>query len=174
MNVALTIMQAVDWKRYSLEDWLYQFGAWQNSTKGTCGKSLNPIAVAMDQAVVKRKKLKLGIEKHQIIADGVVNDIDFLPSKKQTPKDIVCRIDDNEARAVQRLILDMQGQSDVLDGWLDAVIDRYFYFNSWSEMVEKGVDDDGKMIVIYTQMAARCDVKCGLAALHVRYNFINF
>ena len=175
MNVALTIMQAVDWKKHSLEDWLYQFGAWQNSTKGTCGKSLNPIAVAMDQAVVKRKKLKLSTEKKcQIIADGMANDIDFLPSKKQTPKDIVCRINDNEARAVQRLILDMQGQSDVLDGWLDAVIDRYFYFNSWSEMVEMEMNPVGDMVVSRTGMDAKFDVRCGLAALHVKYNFIAY
>ncbi len=50
------ILQTVDWSRFNLEEWLYQFGVWQNSVKVTCGKSLNPIAIAMDQAVVKRKK----------------------------------------------------------------------------------------------------------------------
>lgn len=159
------ILQAVDWSRFDLEEWLCQFGAWQNSTKGTCGKSLNPIAVAMDQAVIKRKKLKLGVKKQrQIIADGMLSDSDFLPKKKQTPKDTVCQINDNEARAVQRLVLDMMGRSEVLDEWLDAIIDRYFYFNSWSEMVtdtRTGVD-------------AKYDVKCGMAALHVKYPFITF
>ena len=45
----------------------------------------------MDQVVVKPKKLKLGIKKHrQIIADAMTSDIDFVPKKKQIPKDIVC------------------------------------------------------------------------------------
>ena len=61
---------------------------------------------------------------------------DFEPPKPRRSK-LVCQIDDNEARAVQRLILDMQGQSVVLDDWLDAIICRYFYNNSWSQPVPK-------------------------------------
>jgi len=162
MNAAVNhIMQTTDWTKYSLEEWLYQFGAWMYSNSGTCGKSINPIAVAMDQAVTKRKKFKLGVKKkRQVIAD-------FMTSEEQpkvSRKGCTCGITDNEARAVQRLILDMQGQSEVLDEWLDAVIDRYFYGNSWAEMVNDertGVD-------------AKFDVKCGLAAMHVRYPFIKF
>ncbi len=56
-----------------------------------------------------------------------------MPPKPRKTKTI-CEIDDNEARAVQRLILDIKGQSEVLDGWMEAIIDRYFYTNSWSEM----------------------------------------
>ena len=108
MNAAVKqkhILQAVDWSRFDLEGWLYQFGAWQDSVKGTCGKSLNPIATAMDQAVSKRKKLKMGVKKkRQIIADAMCSDLDFLLTKKQTPKDIVCQISDDEARAVQRYL----------------------------------------------------------------------
>lgn len=181
MNAAVkvqNIMQVVDWSKYSLEEWLYQFGAWQNSTKGTRGRALNPIAVAMDQAVVKRKKLKMGVKKQrQIIADVMLGDVDFMPIKKQTPKDIVCQIDDNEARAVQRLILDMQGSSETLDGWIDAVVDRYFYFNTWPEMTKWEMQWAGKvrkMVKVYSEMDARFDVKCGLAALHVRYGFIKY
>ena len=86
----------------------------------------------------------------------------------------VCEITDNEARAVQRLILDMQGKSHILDEWLDAVINRYFYNNSWSEMVVTRMNPVGEMIVIYSQNDARSDVKCGLAALHSRYSFIKY
>ncbi|AOA58260.1 hypothetical protein [Acinetobacter larvae] len=174
MNAAVTIMQATDWGKYDLEGWLYQFGAWQNTVQGTCGKSLNPIAAAMDQAVVKRKKLKLGIrKKRQITADAMLSDIDFMPIKKQTPKDIVCEITDNEARAVQRLVLDLRGQSDVMDEWLDAIVDRYFYFNSWSEMVIKVGYVDNPTI-IRSKYGAEQDVKCGLAVLHSRYKFIAY
>lgn len=162
MNAAVNhIMQTTDWTKYSLEEWLYQFGAWMYSNSGTCGKSINPIAVAMDQAVTKRKKFKLGVKKkRQVIAD-------FMSSEEQpkvSRKGCACEITDNEARAVQRLILDMQGQSEVLDEWLDAVIDRYFYGNSWAGMV----NDDR------TGVDAKFDVKCGLAAMHVRYPFIKF
>ncbi|WP_151838008.1 MULTISPECIES: hypothetical protein [unclassified Acinetobacter] len=162
MNAAVNhIMQTVDWTRFSLEEWLYQFGAWMHSNSGPCGKSINPIAVAMDQAVVKRKKFKLGVKKkRQVIADYMVSD----EVPKTSRKGCACLITDNEARAVQRLILDMQGTSEVLDEWLDAVIDRYFYGNSWADMVTEH----------RTGMDAKYDVKCGLAALHARYSFIKF
>lgn len=169
MNAAVNhIMQTVDWTRFSLEEWLYQFGAWMHSNSGTCGKSINPIAVAMDQAVKKRKQQIKG--KEQIIADWMASD-EVTTVKR---KGITCDITDNEARAVQRLILDMQGKSHVLDGWLDAVIDRYFYNNSWSEMVVTQMNPVGDVIVIYSQNDARLDVKCGLAALHSRYSFIPY
>lgn len=162
MNAAVNhIMQTVDWTRFSLEEWLYQFGAWMHSNSGTCGKSINPIAVAMDQAVVKRKKFKLGVRKQrQVIADYMVSE--DIP--KVSKKGCTCDITDNEARAVQRLILDMQGKSNVLDEWLDAVIDRYFYGNPISALVSES----------RTLMDAKFDIKCGLAAIHAKYPFIDY
>ncbi len=108
----------------------------------------------------KFKKLKKS-QQQQIIVDYLTGD--FEPPKPKRTR-ITCHIDDNEARAVQRLILDMQGQSDILDDWMDAIIRRYFYGNSWAEMV---TDER-------SQMDARMDVKCGLAALHSRYSFLIF
>ena len=155
------IMQVVDWSKHSLEEWLYQFGAWMNSVSGVCGNSVNPIAVAMDQAVVKQRKFKLGVRKtRQIIADSMLSE----EKPKLTRSNITCLIDDNEARAVQRLILDMQGQSKIMDGWMDAIICRYFYRNSWSQMCNEN----------RTGVDAKFDVKCGLAALHCRYGFIAY
>ena len=159
MNAAVNhIMQSVDWTRFSLEEWLYQFGAWMHSNSGTCGKSINPIAVAMDQAVKKRKQQIKG--KEQIIADWMASD-EVTTVKR---KGITCEITDNEARAVQRLILDMQGKSHVLDEWLDAVIDRYFYGSPISALVNES----------RTLMDAKFDIKCGLAAIHAKYPFIDF
>ena len=159
MNAAVNhIMQNVDWTRFSLEEWLYQFGAWMHSNSGTCGKSINPIAVAMDQAVKKRKQQVKG--KEQIISDWIASD----DVSKVKRKGITCEITDNEARAVQRLILDMQGKSHVLDEWLDAVIDRYFYGNPISALVNES----------RTLMDAKFDIKCGLAAIHAKYPFIDF
>lgn len=161
MNAAVNhIMQTTDWAKYSLEEWLYQFGAWMYSNSGTCGKSINPIAVAMDQAVVKRKKFKLGVKKkRQVVADYMLSEQE---RPKVSRKGLTCEITDNEARAVQRLILDMLGQSEILDEWLDAVIDRYFYGNPFSALVNE----------TRTLMDAKFDVKCGLAAIHTRYPFI--
>lgn len=159
MNAAVNhIMQNVDWTRFSLEEWLYQFGAWMHSNSGTCGKSINPIAVAMDQAVKKRKQQIKG--KEQIIADWISSE--GVTTVKR--KGITCDITDNEARAVQRLILDMQGKSHVLDEWLDAVIDRYFYGNPISALVNES----------RTLMDAKFDLKMGLAAIHARYPFIEY
>ena len=40
MNAVVNhIMQNVDWARFGLEEWLYQFGAWMHSNSGTCGKA---------------------------------------------------------------------------------------------------------------------------------------
>ena len=163
MNAAVVnqhILQSVDWTRFDLEGWLYQFGAWMLSAMGTCGRIVNPIAIAMDSAAKARKYKKLTKkEQQQIIVDYLAGD--FEPPKIKNSR-ISCQINDNEARAVQRLILDMFGQSEIMDDWMDAIIDRYFYGNSWAEMV---TDER-------SQMDARMDVKCGLAALHCRYGFI--
>lgn len=171
MVKAQNIMQAVDWSKYSLEEWLYQFGAWMNSVSGACGKSVNPIAVAMDEAVIKQRKFKLGVKKtRQIIADSMLSE----EKPKLSRVGVVCHICDNEARAVQRLILDMQGQSEIMDEWMDAVIGRYFYGNSWSQMAKWVMNPVGDMIKTYSENDARADVKCGLAALHCRYKFIEY
>ncbi|VXA57322.1 conserved hypothetical protein [Acinetobacter proteolyticus] len=156
------IMQAIDWSRFDLEGWLYQFGAWLYSHTGSCGQSINPIAIAMDNAAKTRRAKKLTKKKrNQVIADYISND--YEPTRPKRSK-TTCEINDNEARAVQRLILDILGQSEVMDEWLDAVIDRYFRGQSWSEMA----NDDR------TQNDARQDVKCGLATLHCKYGFIRY
>lgn len=163
-NVAVKqhILQSVDWSRFDLEGWLQQFGAWLYTNTGSSGRTVNPIAVAMDNAVKAKKSKKLNADQQlQIITDYLTGD--YVPPKPRKMK-MTCEIDDNEARAVQRLVLDLQGQSDVLDDWMDAIISRYFYGNSWSEMV---TDER-------SQLDIRMDVKCGLAALHSRYGFIEY
>lgn len=174
MNAAVkaqNIMQVVDWSKYTLEEWLYQFGAWMNSVSGACGKSINPIAVAMDEAVIKQRKFKLGVRKtRQIIADYMLEE----EKPKLSRQNTICQIDDNEARAVQRLILDMQGQSEIIDEWMDAIICRYFYGNSWAQMVKWVMNPVGDIVKTYSENDARADVKCGLAALHCRYGFIEY
>lgn len=155
MNTAVEkqhILQTVDWSRFDLEGWLYQFGAWMNSQ----------YSEPRNQMIKTLKSKKLGKLKREQLIGRYMADLEYMETPRKAK--MVCSINDNEARAVQRLILDMQGQSEVLDEWLDAIIDRYFYGNSWAQMVTQR----------RSQMDARIDVKCGLAALHSRYGFICF
>ncbi|MHA3078800.1 hypothetical protein [Acinetobacter sp. ANC 5502] len=165
MNTAINIMQAVDWTRFDLEGWLYQFGAWldqESFTGKPKGSYSNPIAWAMVQAEKKRRLKQLGKKKQRgIIASYFTSDVE--PFRKAKSK-VTCQIDDNEARAVQRLVLDLMGRSEIMDDWMDAIVDRYFRGLSWSEMVTPE----------RTQADARQDVKCGLAVLHCRYGFVFF
>ena len=144
------------------------------SSLGTCGTCIHPIAVAMSKSAKKLKNQKIK-GKEQIIADWINDEIQ-LPKVKKNRVD--CEITDNEARAVQHLILDLKGQSEILDDWMDAIIDRYFYGKSWPQMVryESRENKDGiiEKVKIYSEWDARFDVKCGLAAMHVRYPFIDF
>ena len=148
------ILQAVDWSRFDLEGWLYQFGAWLYTNTSQSGKSVNPIAIAMDNAVKAKKYKKLNAEQKLKIIAGYMLDEFEKPKLRKTR--LACEINDNEARALQRLILDLQGQSEILDDWMDAVISRYFYGCSWPEMVTTK----------RTQNDARSDGKFGLAVLH--------
>ena len=153
MNAAVKtkhIMQAVDWSRFDLEGWLYQFYAWSDGyTASACSMVKVPVAKKMTQK-----------EREVLLAEYLLLE----EEKKPKHVNIVCKIDDNEARAVQRLILDMQGRSEVLDDWLNAIIYRYFLNMKWPEMVNSN----------RTQHDARMDVKCGLAALHSQYGFIQY
>ncbi|WP_267530431.1 hypothetical protein [Acinetobacter oleivorans] len=86
--------------------------------------------------VEKQRRLKrLGKKKQrEIIANYFVSESD---SFRKTKSKNQCQIDDNEARAVQRLVLDLMGQSEVMDEWMGAIIDSYFYGQSWPEMVRE-------------------------------------
>ena len=67
----------------------------------------------------------------------------------------------------------MQGQSEALDEWLDAIVDRYFYSSSWPKMVIKSGTVD-MPVIARAERDACFDVKCGLDALNVRYPFIQY
>ncbi|MFT4020054.1 MAG: hypothetical protein QM666_00890 [Acinetobacter sp.] len=159
------VMQSVDWTRFDLEGWLYQFGAWMDQESFTgipSGAYSNPIASAMVQAEKQRRVKRLGKKKQrEIIANYFVTDLTAFRQRKSKTK---CQIDDNEARAVQRLVLDLLGRSEIMDEWMEAIIDRYFRGCSWSEMVTP----------LKTGMDVKYDVRCGLAALHCKYGFIGY
>lgn len=89
MNAVVTIMQAMDWKKYSLDEWLEQYGAWIESCRMTAGSLPDNLGVNQIWQFMRTA--------------GVVK----IPSAKITA---TCQITDDEARAIQRLIVDtMQG-----------------------------------------------------------------
>ncbi|MFL4393358.1 hypothetical protein RJ729_00725 [Acinetobacter pittii] len=81
-------------------------------------------------------------------------------------KKILCEITDDEARAVQRLILDIINNTDseALLEWMDVIICRHFEGYSWSKLQTPE----------RTVMEAKYDIRCGLAVLHYRYPFIKY
>lgn len=144
------ILQAVNWSRFDLEEWLYQFYAWSDGRTAT---ARSMVKVPVDKKMTQQ-------QREELLSEFLLLD----EAKRPKHVNIACKIDDNEARAVQRLILDMQGKSEILDDWLNAIIYRYFLNMKWPEMVTKN----------RTQHDARMDVKCGLAALHSQYGFIKY
>ncbi|AOA59922.1 hypothetical protein [Acinetobacter larvae] len=158
MNAAVTIMQAVDWSKYDLQDWLKQFGLWQNSVF-VSGGGENPIYQAMRKA-----KLKLSEKDRCKIIAYYLCDENFNDNVRGSRA--VCLITDDEARAVQRLVLDIVDytESEVMLEWMDAIICRYFKLRSWSEMKTNH----------RTVMDAKYDIRCGLAVLHNRNPQIRF
>lgn len=151
------IMQAVDWSKYDLPEWLRQFGCWLGVYQDS-GKKI--ITLTMEKA---RLKLK-GDERAEVIAQYIC-DNKFRDRPKRN-KNAVCLISDDEARAVQKLVLDVINgtDSEIMLDWMQAIIDRYFSGFSWPAMVTPD----------RSLMDARSDVKCGLAVLHGRYTFIKY
>lgn len=151
------IMQAVDWSKYDLPEWLRQFGCWLGVYQGSSKKL---ILLTMEKA---RLKLE-GNDRAEIIAQYICDN--KFRDKPKRNKDTVCLISDDEARAVQKLVLDVINSTDseIMLDWMQAIIDRYFSGRSWPAMVTPD----------RSLMDARSDVKCGLAVLHGRYTFIKY
>ena len=87
MGVAMEkhILQVVDWKKYTLDEWLEQLGAWIESNR-MCGGGLPD-------------NLGINMLWEAMRSTGVVK----IPSARIKA---TCQISDDEARAVQRLLMD--------------------------------------------------------------------
>ena len=111
MGVAVKqhIMQVVDWSKYSLEGWLKQFGLW-------CGEGDNASRMIIKDRSTKRMSQK---ERERLIAEYMT---DGEMVRNQFKKTHSCLIDDNEARAVQKLWNDVSDhESEVLHEWFKVV-----------------------------------------------------
>ncbi|AYO54179.1 hypothetical protein [Acinetobacter wuhouensis] len=79
------ILQAVDWKKYTVEQWFIQFGAWIESNRMSAGSLPDDLGVNQIWLLMR--------------STGAIK----IPSGKIT---VPCRIEDYEARAFQRLLID--------------------------------------------------------------------
>ena len=148
MNAKLTIMQTTDWTKFSAEDWFRQFGAWINGDTERKQKFYKAYP-----------KKKLSKKQYEDMVAKYMNDEGF---KEPTfNKGISCKISDNEARAFQRIVLDLrQHESEVLQAWLNVI--WYVYVND-KKLREAALRFDTSTIQI------RQDMKCGLAFICGRY-----
>lgn len=148
MNAAVTIIQATDWTRFSTEDWFRQFGAWMNGDTET---------KRLVYKTIPTKKLTQK-QREDLIAQ-YLRDENF--KEPQLRRGVVCNISDNEARAFQRIILDIrQIESESLQDWVDAV---------WQIFVENRKLREVAEMYETSTIQIRQDMKCALAFISGRY-----
>jgi hypothetical protein len=148
MNAAVTIIQATDWTRFSTEDWFRQFGAWMNGDTET---------KRLVYKTIPTKKLTQK-QREDLIAQ-YLRDENF--KEPQLRRGVVCNISDNEARAFQRIILDIrQIESESLQDWVDAV---------WQIFVENRKLREVAQMYETSTIQIRQDMKCALAFISGRY-----
>jgi hypothetical protein len=148
MNAAVTIIQATDWTRFSTEDWFLQFVAWMN------GDTENKRLV---YKTIPTKKLTQK-QREDLIAKYLCDEKFKEPLLR---RGVVCNISDNEARAFQRIILDIrQIESESLQDWVDAV---------WQIFVENRKLREVAEMYETSTIQIRQDLKCALAFISGRY-----
>ena len=148
MSAAVTIMQKTTWNKFSIEDWFRQFGAWMNGDTET---------VRLMLKTMPTKKLTQA-QREDLIAQYMGDD--SIRERVQR-KGIVCQITDNEARAVQRMILDIRAMdSDILQDWMNVL---------WTHYVMGSSLRDVATIYETSLLQVRQDIKCGLAFICGRY-----
>lgn len=148
MNAAVTIMQATTWNKFSIEDWFRQFGAWMNGDTETVRLMLKTIPT---------KKLTQ-VQREELIAQYMS---DNSIRERVQRKGVVCQITDNEARAVQRMILDIRAmESEILQDWMRVLWDHFVMGSSLREVA---------LLNETSLHQVRQDIKCGLAFICGRY-----
>lgn len=144
------ILQAVDWSKYSFEEWCRQLGAWLNGDTETMVK----IVKTMPTKRITQKQR----EKFMAMYMSDENLKDRLCTRR---KGTCCQLNDNEARAIHRLILDLQSIDDeVLQEWIGAIW--------WHYVMGESIRDIAKSNETYGSQIQQ-DIKCGLAFIKSRY-----
>ena len=155
MNAAITIMQATDWKKYSFEEWCRQLGAWINGDNETMVR----IVKTMPTKRITQKK------KEALLA-MYMKDEKFIDRLKVQRKGVCCELNSNEARAIQKLLIDLQSIDDVVvQDWIGSIW--------WHYVMGESVRDIAKSNETYIAQIQQ-DIKCGLAFIKSRYPYFLF
>ena len=150
MNAALTIMQATNWAKFSFEDWLRQFGAWMNGDSET-----------MVMVVKTMPTKRITQEQREKLLAMYMQDEKLKDRLCVQRRGTCCQIDNNEARAIHKLILDIQAINDeIVQEWVSALWSHYVMGNSLRDIAESNVT---------SVLQIRQDIKCGLAFIKSRY-----
>ena len=158
MNVAVKtqhIMQAVDWSKFSFEDWLRQFGAWINGDNETMVMIVKTMPTKRITQQQREKLLAMYMQDEKLK--------DRLCVQR---RGTCCQLDNNEARAIQKLILDVQSINDeIVQDWVSALWSHYVMSNSIRDIA---ASNDTHIAQIQQ------DIKCGLAFIKSRYPHFTF
>ena len=144
------ILQAVNWSKYSFEDWLRQLGAWINGDNETMVR------------VVKTMPTKRLTQKQREELLAIYMKDENLKDRLRTKRSgTCCQIDNNEARAIHKIVLDLQSvEDDIVQEWIGAIWSHYVMSNSIRDIATNN-DTYGSQI--------QQDIKCGLAFIKSRY-----
>jgi len=155
VNTAVTIMQTTDWSKFSFEGWCRQLGAWINGDNET-------MVMVVKTMPTKRITQK---QRERLLA-MYMSDENLKDRLCVKRKGTYCELDNNEARAIQRLILDIQLVEDkILQEWISAIWSHYVMGNSLRDIANSN-DTSVNQI--------RQDLKCGLAYIKSRHPYFMF
>ncbi|WGQ06290.1 hypothetical protein [Acinetobacter baumannii] len=155
MPVQQHILQAVDWSRFSFEEWCRQLGAWLNGDTETMVK----IVKTMPTKRITQK------QREKLIA-MYMSDENLKDRLCIRRKGTCCELNDNEARAIHRLILDLQSKEDeVVQEWIGAIW--------WHYVMGESIRDIARSNETYGSQIQQ-DIKCGLAFIKSRYPHFHF
>ncbi|WOQ37360.1 hypothetical protein [Acinetobacter soli] len=150
MNAAVTIMQTTDWSKFSFEGWCRQLGAWINGDNET----MVMVVKTMPTKRITQKQRERLLAMY--MADEQLKDR-LCVQRKGT----CCELNDNEARAIQKLLVDLQSIDDeVVQDWIGSIW--------WHYVMGESIRDIAKSNDTYGSQIQQ-DIKCGLAFIKSRY-----
>ncbi|MBJ8426028.1 hypothetical protein [Acinetobacter bereziniae] len=150
MNAAITIMQATNWKKYSFEEWCRQLGAWINGDNET-----------MVRIVKTMPTKRITQKKKEILLAMYMKDEGFIDRLNVQRKGVCCELNSNEARAIQKLLIDLQSIDDeIVQEWIGSIW--------WHYVMGESLRDIAKSNDTYIAQIQQ-DIKCGLAFIKSRY-----
>lgn len=156
MGVAVaTIMQTTDWSRFSFEEWCRQLGAWINGDNET-----------MVMIVKTMPTKRITQKQREALMAMYMKDEQIKDRLRVRREGTCCQLDDNEARAIHKLIMDIQSIDDeIVQEWIGAIWSHY--------VLDDSIRDIAASSDTYVAQIQQ-DIKCGLAFIKSRYPHFTF